>query len=244
MDRVLEEIYATGVVVDKDGVKYPVTASIDEGEGAFLSDFIGSRSTIVRTLEVGCAYGLSSLSITTATKGRPGAHHTIVDPYQNTQWKGIGIDLLRRSGVDFFSLVEQPSEFALPRLAQEAGEPLDLVFIDGWHTFDHTLLDLFYANRLIGVGGYIIVDDCDWRSVAKALFYFSCFPCYEIAGASRPSRKRRRANQVARFLDPSAGRFIPRDLHDNYFSRARYPSMVALKKIAADDRNYDWFTPF
>jgi hypothetical protein len=28
-----------------------------------------------------------------------------------------------------------------------------LVFVDGWHTFDYTLLDLFFADLLTEVGG-------------------------------------------------------------------------------------------
>ncbi len=55
---------------------------------------------------MGCAYGLSALHICGALKGREGAHHVIVDPFQNTTWRGIGLENLRREGIDFVELIE------------------------------------------------------------------------------------------------------------------------------------------
>ena len=47
----------------------------------------------------------------------------------------------------------------------------DFVFIDGWHTFDYTLIDFFYADKLIREGGIIIIDDALHRGVAKFVKY-------------------------------------------------------------------------
>ncbi|MCH9013660.1 MAG: class I SAM-dependent methyltransferase, partial [Proteobacteria bacterium] len=120
-------------------------------------------------MEIGCAFGLSSLHICSALSGRGAAHHVIIDPFQQKHWHGIGIANLRRAGFDFFEHIEEPSEFALPALAREQSGTFDMVLIDGWHTFDHTLLDFFYANRLIRVGGYILVDDCNMPAVNRAI---------------------------------------------------------------------------
>ena len=38
-------------------------------------------------------------------------------------------------------------------------ESLDFIFIDGWHTFDYTLVDFFYSDLLLKIGGIIIIDD-------------------------------------------------------------------------------------
>ena len=92
----------------------------------------------------------------------------IVDPDESTAWCGVGVSNLDRAGIDFYELREEPSEIALPQLLKEGAE-FDLAFIDGWHTFDQTLIDMYYANRLVKVGGYIIIDDADWISVSKAI---------------------------------------------------------------------------
>jgi predicted O-methyltransferase YrrM len=241
---IAEEIYRTRCVIDPDGVPHRLHSQVDEKEGAFLSSFIGNHPEIVRTLEIGCAYGLSSLHISEAIKNRAGAHHIIIDPFQSTHWNSIGINNLRRAGFEFFELYEERSEFALPAIAQQRKESLDLVFIDGWHTFDHTLLDLFYANLLIRVGGYIIIDDCSWRSVSKAVTYFAKFPCFEIVGGSIATGRQKYAKRAAFILKPFAEHILPTKLYDNFYARAKFPSMVALKKVAQDTRDWDWFASF
>jgi hypothetical protein len=42
-------------------------------------------------------------------------------------------------------VLREPSFLAMPRLLAR-GAKFDLVFVDGWHTFDFTLLDMFYAE--------------------------------------------------------------------------------------------------
>ena len=65
-------------------------------------------------------------------------------------------------------LVEERSEFALPTILTSNEGRFDFIFIDGWHTFDHTILDCFYAIRLLRVGGYLVLDDAHWRSVTRS----------------------------------------------------------------------------
>ena len=43
------------------------------------------------------------------------------------------------------------------RNAVQAKEQYDLIFIDGMHTFDYTLVDFFYADMLLPVGGLLIL---------------------------------------------------------------------------------------
>ena len=37
----------------------------------------------------------------------------------------------------------------------------DIIFIDGWHKIDYTLMDIFYSYQLIKLYGYIIIDNAD-----------------------------------------------------------------------------------
>jgi predicted O-methyltransferase YrrM len=247
MNAVIEAILQRGMVEDQDGQVYPLQYSVDAAEGEFLVQLIQSDPTILKTLEIGCAYGMSALYICEGLSGRAGAYHTIVDPNQTTRWRSVGIHNLQRAGFDFFELIEKPSEFALADLAQQAAHTFDLIFIDGWHTFDHTLLDLFYANRLLKVGGYIVVDDCHLPAIAKAISYFSTYPAYEVENRqlSHISFKRRLAGLVQRLVPPTLASFIlPRNIYDRHYLRTRYPSIVSLHKVQEDQRNWDWFVPF
>jgi predicted O-methyltransferase YrrM len=239
----IDEIRRERTVTGADGKTYPIHKhGIDVAEGNFLTEFIAGRPNVTRTLEVGCAYGLSSLHIASALAGRPGAHHVIVDPDESTAWSGVGVTNLDRAGIDFYELREEPSEIALPQLLKEGAE-FDLAFIDGWHTFDQTLIDMYYANRLVKVGGYIIIDDADWISVSKAISYFAKYPCYRIvAGAAGPAT--RVVNVLWRLCKPFAELLFPRWLYDYFYGLGKYPSMVALQKVTKDNRHWKWFRSF
>jgi predicted O-methyltransferase YrrM len=242
-EAVLDEIRRDRSVTDAAGTRYPIEKhGIDAAEGGFLRDFILARPEITRTLEIGCAYGFSSLHIASALAGRPGAHHTIIDPMESTVWNGIGVINLEKAGVDFYDLREESSETALPELLSE-GAQFDLVFIDGWHTFDQTLVDMYYANRLIRTGGYVLVDDANWISVSKAISYFEKYPCYKIVGgAANPAV--RVVNVAWKILRPFADLLFPHWLYDYVYRLGRYPSMVALQKVAEDERSWKWFRSF
>ena len=252
MSTVIEGIYRSGVVHDESGGEYRLSSQMDRAEGRALSHLIESDSAVRNTLEVGCAFGLSSLYICSALAGKESPRHIIVDPYQNTEWHGVGIANLRRAGYDFFELIERPSEFALPDIVEDQAGDYDLVFIDGWHTLDQTLLDLYYANRLVRQGGYIVVDDCRMPSVARAVSYVSRYPAYERLrgldkqlrpGPGAVSPARRIGDIVRRLVPPTiAGYVMPKMVFDQYYVRLIYPSMVALRKVALDERSWDWYT--
>jgi predicted O-methyltransferase YrrM len=243
VQAIIDEIRRERTVTSADGKTYPLQKHpIDAAEGRFLSEFIASRPEISRTLEVGCAYGLSSLHIASALAGRPAAHHVIIDPFETTAWHGIGVTNLDRAGVDFYELREERSELALPQLVMEGAE-FDLVFIDGWHTFDQTLVDMYYANRLIKVGGYIIIDDATWPSVSKAISHFATYPCYKMVGGTSV-RVTRVVNLLWKLLKPIAETIFPGWLYDYFYRLGKYPSMVALQKVAKDERSWTWFRAF
>ena len=58
----------------------------------------------------------------------------------------------------------------MPRLLNN-NKKYDLIFIDGFHTFDYTLLDFFYADLLLNIDGYIIIDDIKHPGVRKCYDY-------------------------------------------------------------------------
>jgi len=118
-----------------------------------------------------------------------------------------------------------------------------LVFIDGWHTFDQTLVDMYFANRLIGPGGYIVVDDAAWPSVSKAVSYFANYPCYRVVGGSSVFAAKL-ANLLAKLLKPIAETVFPRWLYDHAYRPVKYPTMVALQKVGEDKRSFRWFRSF
>ncbi len=245
MQAIIEGIQASQQVTGRSGAAHRLHSAIDPEEGLFLERIVSSDPSVKRTLEVGCAYGLSSLHICKALQRRPGAKHTILDPFQNSQWDGAGIRNLEEAGVDYFEWIEELSEIALPRLMEEQEGRYDLVFVDGWHTLDHTLLDCFYATRLLRPGGYLVVDDIVLPPVRKALQYIAQYPCYRtfstLSGKQSPTLRLRLLRALAGALPAqSRGSLLHPDLEHRLFGD-RTVRMLALQKVSADTRNWDWY---
>ena len=199
---------------------------------------------MVKTLEVGCAYGLSSLHICLATRNRDLASHTIIDPNQNTSWDGVGIRNLEKAGISFFSLIEERSEFALPQLLDGNEGQFDFIFIDGWHTFDHTLLDCFYATRLLRVGGILAIDDASFPSVRRVVNFIKHYPCYEEYGSVSRGLIITWKKRLARSLMSPISRdtwaaILAPHLHRRLFEDQEL-RMIAFRKIKEDDRGELW----
>jgi predicted O-methyltransferase YrrM len=244
MTQIIDRIYSSGCVTGRTGTVHQLHSAIDPAEGQFLYALVSKDDSIVSTLEVGCAYGLSSLHICHALSGRPSATHTIIDPKQMSVWDGAGVRNLEEAGFHFAKLIEEPSEIALPKLLEQ-GTVYDMAFVDGWHTFDHTLLDCFYATRLLRVGGYLVLDDVEWRSVRRVASYMTHYPCFTthstLDSTQRASWKRQALRHALSIVPREwrASIFRPSLLQDGIDSGS--VRMLALQKMADDQRRWDWF---
>jgi len=244
MNESIRKIYDRGSVVGRSGKTYKLHSAIDPEEGIFVSEIIKNNPKIVNTLEVGCAYGLSSLHICLATQGREGVCHTIIDPFQNTDWDGVGTLNLENAGIDFFNLIETKSEIALPQLLKKGEGQYDFIFIDGWHTFDHTLVDCFYATRLLRIGGMLVIDDVSLPSVRRVVDHLKTYPCYEEVDLMYKRFKTPWKIAAARFLlspidKVTWAKLISQKLYRIIFDEG-VVRMVALKKTQNDSRNWNW----
>jgi predicted O-methyltransferase YrrM len=158
MNPVLAEMLATRTVVFPDGTTVPLDYNISLDEGHAIQALIREIKPRV-TLEVGCAYGVSTLFICEALAEIGGERHVIIDPLQEDGWGGVGLFNARRAG--YGNLIEfhnEPSHLALPALVR-AQRRIDFALIDGWHTFDYVLVDFFYVDLLLTVGGIAMLDD-------------------------------------------------------------------------------------
>jgi predicted O-methyltransferase YrrM len=178
MNEFLRSILASRSVKTEDDIERPLHANIDSKEGEFLQAIIRKYRPRV-TLEIGCAYGISSLYICEALRAVGGTKHIIIDPKQHlphglspkTGWEGIGLANLKRAGyADLIEFHEATSFECLPALFAH-GEKIDFAFVDGQHTFDYVLVDFFHVDKLLSVGGVAVFDDLDYPSIRKVARY-------------------------------------------------------------------------
>jgi predicted O-methyltransferase YrrM len=152
-----------------DVMEIKIHSAIKKEEGENIQKII-SKYNVNNCLEIGMAYGISAFYILTTKKG---IKLTSIDPYQRDvkQWNSMGINLIKYLKLDKrHNLIEELSYIGLPKLLNKKNK-YDFIFIDGWHTFDYTLIDFFYADKLLKLGGIILIDDVLHKGVNKFIRY-------------------------------------------------------------------------
>jgi len=183
------------------------------------------------TLEIGLGSGQSAVEICKVLREVGGGRHLAIDPFQFSPdgHQGRGMQRIRREGFDdLLELIEDYDYLVLPRLLSE-GRRFDFILIDGWHSFDYTLLDLFYADLLLRVGGVIAVHDTVWPAVHRACRFFETHKAYERIGPPILVR-----------IDPLIGRAVrrvrqilagPEGYAEAKSRRVRWCSLGAYRKL-------------
>lgn len=140
-------------------------------------------------IEIGLAYGGSALAIGEAlvTQRPHQAKHVIIDAYQD-RFHDVGWEAIVAAGLtDICTLVTERSQLALPRLLTD-GLIADAAFVDGSHIFHNVFVDLYFLREIVRPGGLIILDDCQWPSVATAVRYFEVNTGWRSHPISGPTR--------------------------------------------------------
>ena len=254
MNSVLERIVQTQKVTDGSTtlpLRHPdfpqLAVAVDMPEGAFLQRLVNDVKPKI-SLEIGCAYGVSTLYICESlSRVSSGTRHIVIDPFQSSQWRGIGRKNVEDAG--FGALVdfrEDYSELVLPQLVRE-GLQVDFAFVDGWHTFDQVLVEFFFLNKLLRVGGVIAFDDADRRSVNRAIRHALAYPAYRAYGTSRDTPARTtwlgRGRRVLASVPPIAHALRP-EVVSRDWDLGIYGSCVAIQKIDEDKRSSGWDASF
>ena len=140
-------------------------------------------------IEIGLAYGGSALATAEAlvAQDRDDPRHLIIDAYQD-QFQNVGWEAILSAGLEqVCELIPERSQIALPRMLAE-GVVADAAFVDGSHIFHNVFVDLHFLRELVRPGGLIILDDCQWPSVATAARYFELNTGWAPQAISQPTR--------------------------------------------------------
>jgi len=243
MNPVLAEILRSREVTTIDGRLRQLHSNIDEAEGKFIQDVIRELKPRC-SIEIGCAYGISSLFICEALADVGAERHIIIDPYQlgaghqgpDSGYEGIGLLNLKRAGLD--RIVDFHAELSfrcLPRLLEQ-GVKADFAFIDGMHTFDYAFADFFFLDKMLGPGGVVIFDDLGYPSIRKLCRYIvRNLPYHPIGPTAVPQTGVKGALKAALPSLPIIGRLLKPELTEPDTELGLpFVSYVALRKRSND----------
>ena len=142
--RTLDEMLESGCAPTADGDSIDITRfALSRPAADLLGAFAGAcRPELI--VEVGCASGVSTLAMAQAA---PEAALVVMDPKQDSHWKGAGRTAIGRAGIDDrVDLRLMRSDEALPGLIAE-GTRTQLAFIDGWHMLDYVMMEALLVDR-------------------------------------------------------------------------------------------------
>lgn len=254
MIPVLEKILRDQKAYSDGGECFALEGNIPLTTGLFLQKLILENRPDT-SLEIGMAFGVSTLFICEALHSSGAKEHIVIDPGQfkatpaQSSYHGIGMKHVREAGLaPLVTFIEQPSEIALPSLLAR-GIRLDFAFIDGWHTFDHTLLDFFYISRMLNVGGVVTVDDVYMSAVAKVCAYIASYPCYELLDLQADGNHRDLRGVIKKIRYkiaqlPPLNRVLKSEYASPIFAELSRVRVVAFRKVSEDQRQWDWYADF
>lgn len=133
-------------------------------------------------LEVGLGQGASTLAILQALETLGAGQLLSIDRNREPP----GLPRVSAAGVEErHTFVCAPSYLALPSLVRD-DRRFQFAMIDGRHLFDYLLVDLFYTDLLLEVGGLMVVDDVDRPELERAARFFETNRGYSRVGDVPP----------------------------------------------------------
>lgn len=175
----LAEVYRSGTTRAADGTTIPVHSHIPLAYAEALFQVVRDLQPCV-CVEIGLALGTSALAILAGLEAAGGRGRLIsIDPKQDDKWRGAGRAAAERAGYrERHEVIIEPDFTALPALLR-MGLRADFAYIDGWHTFDHAMLDFWYIDRMMSAGGIVAFNDCGLAGVDKAIGFVQSHRKYE-----------------------------------------------------------------
>jgi len=187
-------------------------------------------------VEIGLALGTSALAILVGLEAAGGEGRLIsIDPKQNDKWRGAGRAAIERAGYAHrHELLVEPDYSALPALLR-IGLRVDFGYIDGWHTFDHAMLDFWFIDRMMPAGGVVAFNDCGLAGVDKAIGFVQSHRKYEEMNVGLPIDYGQlgRARLLGRLLRGRTRGLKMRQHQDRYF-----------RKVEDWQAPWDFYAPF
>ena len=168
----LVSLHESGPQKGSDGNTHKIDAlvGVRPSDGLLIYELC-RRVKPAKTLEIGFAYGVSTLYFLAAIKANGAGHHTAVDPFEITHWHGIGLTKVKEVGMEnHLRFIPAMSYAAFVDLVRE-GQKFEVIFIDGGHLFDNAFMDFTLGDLACPKGGHILIHDPWMASVSKVVAF-------------------------------------------------------------------------
>lgn len=244
MNQVLQEILKTSTVVGPKGEKHPLHSHTSEKQCMFLNSIVRQIKARVG-VEIGLAYGVSTLAICEGLSHEEKSKHYVIDPMQ-ADWHDIGLLNLEKAGflkhVEFY---RDYSHVVLPKLLA-GGLRADFAYVDTTKVFDILMVDVFYLHKILRVGGILVLDDCNFPGIRKLARFLCRHPGWKLHSsfeAYQTSVLKKILSKICHFIPFKEKLFSP-DLLELDLDLGIHAHCLAFEKVCEDERDWAWFVNF
>ncbi|GAA4406031.1 hypothetical protein GCM10023187_25030 [Nibrella viscosa] len=244
LPEVLKNMYKTGQTRDISGRNFKFHSGVTEEEAILLMKIITDLNAQI-TLETGLACGASALAICAAAiRNSSGSIHYAIDPNQNSDWCGSALASIDEAGYNKnFKLLEGKTHEMFHILLNNSIK-LDFAFIDGWHTFDYTLVDFFFIDKILRLGGIVAFHDMNGLAKQKVLRFILTHRNYEVENEYRLYDKdRAKIWRYFLFRLYKQPRLLFSWYHWVYQTKTA-SGLIVLRKKSNYEPDYSFYKPF
>jgi predicted O-methyltransferase YrrM len=144
--------------------------SVSRDQGRILHQMVRDLKPEA-SLEIGMAWGGSSVHISCALLENGFGRHVAIDPYEISMWSGIALSEMERLAIDgCLEFVEERSDLVLPEFVRN-GRRFQFIFIDGDHRFDGAFVDFHFCQQLLDIEGLLVFDDAKAHTVERVISF-------------------------------------------------------------------------
>lgn len=182
MLKSLETIFeSVSIEINEQGDRIPLHSNTSKDQGLFLQR-IFDKVKPARSLEVGFAYGISSLFILEKHRenGSTDGAHIVIEP--DSYWGNAAVYNIEKEGLsNYLQIHKDYSDKILTKLFQE-NYRIQYAYVDTTKQFDVIMQDFYFINKILDVGGVIILDDCggSWPGVQRVARFINTLPHYKV----------------------------------------------------------------
>jgi predicted O-methyltransferase YrrM len=244
MNQFVKSIIEQGIVYDEHNQVHKLHSHTRLEQGLFLQDILNELKPQT-SIEIGLAYGISTLFICEALKELGDGKLIVMDPFQR-DWKYIGLKNIKESGnSNIVEFHEDFSDKVLPKLYFK-GINIQFAYIDSTKVFDVLMVDLYYLTKILDIGGIIVFDDCQFPGIKKLCRFLMAHPSFKKYRTYKKvveNRNRLRLSNIAKLI-PYKNKIFSQDiLHTDTELGLNY-HCISFKKTSDDNRDWKWHELF
>ncbi|MEJ7759431.1 MAG: class I SAM-dependent methyltransferase [Gemmatimonadaceae bacterium] len=249
MLKTLDLVFETGTIeTDAEGNRIEISSHISKEQGLFLQKLYDQVKPS-RSLEVGLAYGISTLFILEKCRENNCAEksHIVIEPFS---WGDAAEYNIKKEGLErYIDIRKDLSDVVIPTMYLNQ-ERIQFAFVDTTKIFDTVMQDFYFIDKILDVGGIVVFDDATLGGINVVMRFVRSLPHYEMIDKFEKVRVSKAYDLGAGFFEkllsilPFQAKYLgfyslktSRQLGINY-------RCIAFRKLSNDPRTWDWDVPF